>query len=534
MIKNIYKITFLITVLVMGSGCKKFLDINKSPANPQVVSAELLLAPIIFQMTNGTGQDNRIVWKITQDMVGTSTDVASRVWETHGFPAASDVGGVVWRMTYVNLGLNLENMINDAIANQKYEYAAIGYAIKAWSYQVCTDMYGPIILDAAYTPNMLAFPYQDQPDVYAKVREWGNLSIKYSKMTSPISYSAQLKSVSGDGIYGGDMAKWRKFVYGLFALQYSHLINKPNFASNLADSVKKYTDLSFVNDTEDATVYFTASIAADSNPLGLLQGLITSSTTYYGRPTTQILNYLTGGMRGTPTVSPKTSVDPRLTRMLTPLPTTGVYVGATPTQGSNTPLVPIVLGNLPAGTGSTYPGRYLFNDAARYPIMSYAQLQFAKAEAQFIKGEKADAYTSYIKGIRGHFDFYNLYGRASKTAPDPVLSDAEYNAYIASTEVAKGPADLTIMDIMGQKYVAQWGWAGIEQWCDIRKYHYRADVYRNYFQIPASDLAITGKYAYRFRPRYNSEYVWNANELAKWGALDRDYMTKETWFSLSN
>jgi hypothetical protein len=40
-----------------------------------------------------------------------------------------------------------------------------------------------------------------------------------------------------------------------------------------------------------------------------------------------------------------------------------------------------------------------------------------------------------------------------------------------------------------------------------------------------------GKLAYRCRPRYNSEYLYNVEALQKVGGLDLDYHTKEMWFS---
>jgi hypothetical protein len=544
--QKIYKMLTVATVLLVTSSCKKYLDINSNPAVPQVVQAELLLPPIEYQMSNGTSQDYLQVWKVTQNMGGVSADVSSRNWEQHTFTAGSDAGGVIWRMTYADLGLNLENMINDAVKNQKYEYAGIGYAIKAWAFQMTTDLYGPIILDEAYTVGQLKFHYQDQPAVYAKVREWGNLAIKYLNMTSPVSYTAALQGTTGDGIYGGDKTKWKKFVYALFALQYSHLRNKAEFATQYADSVNKYVDLSFTSEAEDASVAFNATSPTDSNPLGPSKGyFLTTNTGYYGRPTTTILNYLTGGVRGTAVANSSSSVDPRLTRMLPATPvitkvtgqpdvTSYVYQGITPGLGSSTPGVPLVLGVIP--TGSTlYPGRYIFTDKARYPLMTYSQLQFAKAEAMFVKNNKAEAYAAYTRGIRAHMDFYNRYGRTANT-PDPAITDAEINAYLGSSEVAKSAVDLNIADIMGQKYIAQWGWAGLETWCDLRKYHYEPTVFRTYYQLTPGELSTNnnGKFAYRFRPRYNSEYVWNLEELAKWGGLDLDYMTKETWFSQNN
>jgi len=537
----------MFALLLIGAGCKKYLDINKNPSVPQKVNAEILLPPIIYQMANGTSQDYRLLWKLTQNMVGVSTDASSINWEKHGYVSASDAGGVIWRMVYVDLGLNLENMLQDAIENKKYEYVGIGYAIKAWAYQMATDLYGPIILDKAFDETLLRFPYQDQPDVYAKVREWSQLSIKYLNMTSPVSVDGFLKGSSGDFIYKGDKAKWKKFVYALLALQYSHLRNKPEFATQYADSVIKYTDMSFVSESESALVQSTNISSTDGAVLGPGNLLLrpTSTTTYYGRPTTTIINYLTGGVRGLPLapsvvvppvtnpVTPASPVDPRLSRMIPPSTTAstlGQFIGVTPASAAAPTGLMHVYGPALA-TIPNYMGYYLFTDGARYPIMTYSQLQFAKAEALLVKGLTGPAYIAYINGIKGHMDFVNLYGRTSISATlPPAITVAERDAYLASSEVAPNASALTITDIMGQKYIAQWGWAGLEQWCDLRKYHYDAAIFKQYTQLTAGQL-YRGKYAYRFRPRYNSEYVWNQDELAKWGALNSDYMTYETWFS---
>lgn len=532
--QKLYKISMVVMVMIIATSCKKYLDINSNPAVPQVVKAELLLPPIQYQMTNGTSQDYRILWKINQNMGGTSSVAASLIWETQGFPIGTDVGGVIWRMTYVDLGLNLENLIKDAVENQKYEYAGIGYAIKAWAFQQCTDMYGPIGLDEAFIPAKLTFHYQDQPDVYAKVREWIGLSQKYLNMTSPLNYASTLSGVSGDYIYKGDKDKWRKFGYAVLALQYSHLVNKADFVSKYADSVTKYVDLSFANESEDATVGYTASSLSDSNPFGPQFGYIASGSTYYGRPTTTILGLLTGGVRGIATAGPTSSVDPRLSRYLpqgsTSSTTPGTtYLAITPTKGSTTTTVPIIYGNIPTGS-TVYNSRYIFSDKARYALMTFGQLQFAKAEALFLKGNTLDAYTAYIAGIRANMDFINQYGQYGIT---PVTA-AETSAYLASTEVAPNNSSLTLSDIMQQKYIAQWGWGALETWTDLRKYHYSPSIFKTYVLPPTLTLSSQngGKLAYRIRPRYNSEYVWNAEELAKWGGLDINYMTKEQWFSL--
>lgn len=524
------------TGLLTVAGCKKFLDINKNPSNPQVPKAEIMIPRIIFQMANGTSQDYMQLFKVIQFW---SSAIDNDTFERHGMPGTgSDVTGVVWRMNYADLGLNVEDMIKDGIENKKYEYAGIGYAIKAWSFQMTTDLYGEIILDEAFTdPNKLTFRYQYQRDVYERVREWSVLAIKYLEMKSPQDYSGALAGPSGDFMYRGDVNKWKKFVYGNLALHYGHLINKPNFASTYADSVLKYVDLSFANNSEDATVKFTASNSDDSNVFGPMTGdFFSTLNTNNARISSTILALLTGGVRGVPAVDPTTSLDPRLSRLLTPTivagtpPTPGVYKGNTPTKGTVAPgVTPHVFGPPTGITTAPYAGKYLFSDKSEYVIMSYTQMLFAKAEALFIKGDKVNALAAYQAGIRSHMIFINTYGKAGNTN----ILTPEIEAYMASSEVAQTANDLKISDIMNQKYIAQWGWAGLEQWCDLRKYHYDPMVFTQYYQLSGSEFATNngGKYAYRFRPRYNSEFAWNRSELDKWGGLAANYNTVETWFS---
>jgi hypothetical protein len=540
--RKVYITLMAVMLFIIAPGCKKYLDINSNPVTPQIVKAELLLPPMEFQMHDDIWQDqSRTISKVTQNFAGVSTVDAALLWERHGYTYNSDAGGVAWRMAYFDMGLNLENMINDAVANQKNEYAGIGYAIKAWTYQITTDQYGPIILDDAFKNNTLTFKFQDQDEVYPKVREWCFQALKYMNTPSPISYTATLQGASGDGIYKGDMTKWKKFVYAVLATQYGHLVNKTDFKTKYADSVIKYVDLSFANETEDPTVFFQAAGTADVNLAGPTNaGSSTSGvlnvSTYYCRQTSTILGLLTGGVRGTPAVGPTTSLDPRLSRYLTPGTSTGgtgnptgtTYIAVQPTKGSTQTTVPNILGSLP--TGSTlFNGRYIFTDRARWPIMTYAQMQFIKSEAAFIKGDVNTAYTAYINGIKASMDFYNQYGR-TQSIPDPAILASDVTTYLASSEVAQTAGTLTIADIMQQKYIAQWGWGSIETWCDLRKYHYNPAVFRTYFQLTGTDLQYL-KYKYRCRPRFNSEFVWNAAELTKFGGNLATYETQDVWFN---
>jgi hypothetical protein len=75
-------------------------------------------------------------------------------------------------------------------------------------------------------------------------------------------------------------------------------------------------------------------------------------------------------------------------------------------------------------------------------------------------------------------------------------------------------------------------------WMDMRRYHYTEvdpvsgkQVYPGF--APPTNLYPDngGKVAYRIRPRYNSEYVWNVPGLTAIGAMDPAYHTVEMWIT---
>lgn len=505
-----------------GVSCKKFMDINFSPSFPQEVSAELYLSPIIYQIANGYGQDQRIINKFTQAMLGYSTDRASYIWEQHSYPGGiSDVGGVMWRMVYFNHGKNLENLLADAKASKKYEFAAIGFAIKAFDYQLLTDYHGPVVLDGAYEEKRLQFEYKDQPDVYKRVQLWCDSALYFLDQKSFSDNKALLNKY--DYIYNGNMERWRKFIYGVKAMNYARYINKPDFIQNYADSVMKYTALSFSSEADNATVKFTGTNSNNSNVYGQDQALLNSS--YYNRAGAPILRYLTGGVRGDVIDEAKSSSDPRLSRMLK-FNADSIYLGAMPDGRAANTAVPAV-GNF-----------YMFKNKTDFPIMTYSQMQFIRAEVALKKGEKSIAHEAYLNGIRGHMTFVNKYTQirdenADETLNRTVITNPEIEAYMDSTEVAQTPEELTLTDVMGQKYIALWGWGGYDIWVDMRKYKYDPIIFRQFEQLSGVQL-FHNDYTYRVRPRYNSEYMWNAEELEKWGAMEPTYIIKPLWFVLSD
>jgi hypothetical protein len=172
------------------------------------------------------------------------------------------------------------------------------------------------------------------------------------------------------------------------------------------------------------------------------------------------------------------------------------------------------------------------------PVITYAQLQFVKAEAAYRSGNKALALAAYTNGISAHIDFVNARNSDNGQSPTQITS-AEKAAFLAAPAIVPAsPNDLTLTRIMSQKYIAQWAWGHNEIWMDLRRYHY-TDI------DPASGQQVfpgfappttlypdnAGKVVQRIRPRYNSEYVWNRASLDVIGGLATDYHTKPLWIT---
>jgi len=230
--------------------------------------------------------------------------------------------------------------------------------------------------------------------------------------------------------------------------------------------------------------------------------------------------------------------DPRMRRMLAPAPD-GQYRGLNPNVSGFGALTATTRPNNPYGYPSTpaagATGLYLFDDKAKHPAMTYSQLQFIKAEAQYRAGDRAGALATYRNAISTHIDFVNARIADGGQTPLPI-SAAEKAAFLASPSVVPAAAALTLTHIMSQKYIAQWSWGHNELWTDMRRYRYTnvdaasgRQVYPG-FSPPATlynDNA--GKLVYRIRPRYNSEYIWNVPGLEAIGGTAADYQTKPTW-----
>lgn len=553
--KNILIKLMLFSFLVVSiAGCKKFLNINSDPDTTQNPSNSSVFPAMLSGIPRGVQYDARYMSKYVQNLLASSNG-NNDTWDRHGFLLNSDASGDIWRQTYYGLGANLNYIIKNGVDKEQYDFAGAALVLKSLMFQMATDYHGEIIFKEAFKEGTYYFKYDSQYVVYQGIDSMCRLADEYLKQaeTRPVTMG------NSDLSYNGNIAKWRKLNYAILAKNFHRYANKSGLYQ--PDSVIKYCDLSMTSVDDDFVIPFDATKNDDSNFYGTYRNNLSSF-----RQSNFIVKLLDGTTLANS--SNPADRDPRMAQMLSASQDTtngnGGYRGVDPAQGdpfsaltgnyavgstnwiNARKRVAAVWGdslyaNPSASSFSTAYGKYLFRDKAVMPVITYPEMQFIKAEAAFKKGIKSVAHDAYLAGIKGHFDFINrsyssLRGDVNLYTGSPISATARAN-YLASNNV-KSEANFTITDIMLQKYIALWGYGFLETWVDLRRYHYidldpqtGEQVYKN-FNFPASFYVYNNnKPVYRVRPRYNSEYVWNLDQLKILGADKLDYHTYECWFS---
>jgi len=522
--KKGYSILLAGAVTLSAASCANdFLDVNTNPNAPQVVTANLYLPPMVHWLISSPQFDGRFVARYTQQWTQAVGVTSLTTWDRMGYDPSSDNGAQQWRDVYWTFGQNLVDMNTKAEAEERWDLLGVGKILKAWGWQALTDLHGEIIVKEAIDQSKFSFGYDSQEYAYQEVQKLLNEAIVLLAKTDGAVSQAYL--AKGDKLYNGDRAKWTKFAYGLLALNLNHYSNKASYKP--ADVIAA-VDKSFASNADDALLTYPNTQNDDINFWGRTRGNL-----HNFRQTRFIVGLMDSTVFGV--------VDPRMSRILAPS-ADGQFRGLDPNVLNFGALTaaqqPNNLHGYPGTGGSQLPGRYLFDDKAKVPNMTYAQLQFVKAEAAYRMGDKATALAAYRNGISAHIDFVNSRNADNNQTPTQIPL-AEKNAFLAAPSVVPSAAGLTLTHIMSQKYIAQFGWGHNELWMDMRRYHYTdvdpasgRQVYPGF--TPPTNLYPDngGKIVQRIRPRFNSEYVWNRDGLQPIGGLDLDYHTKTLWIIL--
>ena len=554
---NILKTTLFLTgfcLLGMASCKKKIDEAYLNPNAPVIVPIETILPGVIGGLSayNSAAGSNYGV-QIDDVLLGRyiqywGSTASGENYGSMGGTISNDNTGGIWATVYYGHGQNVNRIIQWGTEQQKWDFVGVAQAIRAWDWLELTNQYGEAILKEAFNTSQSQFNYDSQPEFYDSCRVICHRALSNLSRTDGNVSPANLAQ-SDAYFLGGNINKWKKFVYGILARSYIDLSSKTIFTTNgYADSVIKYANLSQSSNADNALATF--STVNSSNGFN----------SYFGPTRSNIGTMRQGGyiadlMSGLNAGAFTGVTDPRTWYMLSEN-ANGTFKGVSPWLGMSQYLSGTTpTSNYPKNfwrhptqnstTGTNDSAKYVYSNGGPWPMMTASEMQFSLAEAAFRKGDKTTALTAYTNAISLNFDMLTT-TYASKIPASKVITPAMKDAYMSNASVVPtSSANLTLTMIMLQKYIALYGWGTHQTWTDMRKYHYTdidpstgGQVYANFTPPPTSPINYltstnNGKYAYRCRPRYNSEYLYNVPELTRIGAYQNlDYITYPCWFTL--
>ncbi|HVZ97584.1 MAG TPA: SusD/RagB family nutrient-binding outer membrane lipoprotein [Chitinophagaceae bacterium] len=582
--KTIYIVLGCIFVISLAS-CKKWLDVNTDPDNPNNQS-------VLIQ--------NRVPWiehfyQYTAGVTNYRTSLIAGVYYSNSASSSSNAFATTWQCSnaasttpyqtwFVEVSSNVVDLYNSAEKQGAYHYMAVADVFNALGYMEMLDLYGEMPYTQAGTGNPSPKP-DDGKTIYNGCMAHLNEAISLFNKTQEAGAPSL---ASGDLWNGGDVSKWIKLCWGLKARYMLKLSKKADLFN--ADSIL-YCLSQGPQSNADNTI---GPGLNNSTVTDYLEGdpVVTNGNfdyAAYGNAirTSQYYYNLLTNMRGSGVIDPRMSKIVPASMANVKLNSSGQVSSYTwnrsigvdsygaaarlqkggPTSiqtaayavtdktiaytiADGTDLANFIAAQQQAGraytvdgnkVSVTYPAGSIYinssnyvyagdtvyvnmrsnalatsgnpnqpaNDVNWYPsldaynagvvgstgsfqvrpvsdqeILTYHEMCFIKAEVYMRKGDPADAYTAYLAGIRAHMDMMQAKltewqgagfdkNAAGATIPDMEPMDQnDIDAYLASNAVAQSQGDLTMSDIMLQKYIAMG--CSIENWNDMRRFDFSA------------------------------------------------------------
>jgi len=207
------KYILLVSLLVMGStSCKKFLDVNTDPDNPNnqsvLVQNRLPWIQHFYQYSSGVTNYRTSCQSGVFYSNSASPNSFSTTWACTN--ANSTTPYQTW---FVEVSSNLVDLYNTAAKQGAYHYMAAADVFHALGYMQMLDLYGEMPYTQAGTGNPSPKP-DDGKTIYngcmAKLNEAISLFSKTQDASVPTL-------ATGDLWNGGDVNKWIKMCWGLKA-----------------------------------------------------------------------------------------------------------------------------------------------------------------------------------------------------------------------------------------------------------------------------------------------------------------------------
>jgi hypothetical protein len=329
------------------------------------------------------------------------------------------IGNNTWNTLYAGVLADIEVLIKQATEAGNSHYAGIAKVMKAYNLGIATDLWGRIPYSEAIKGSENTTPkYDNQQDIYTA------LQTILDEAIADLAKSSVASPAGDDMLYGGDVTKWTKTAWALKARYYNRLskVDPNGSATNALTAIgNAYSDAS-------ENCIFTSFTTASTGEHPWFQ----ESNDRSHHAVSQTFGNLLTGLN-----------DPRLNTFVGEIPAGGrVYAPNGSAQNDQS-------GNLYSRASSA-----IVNATAPLQLVTFDEMKFIEAEANLRLGNQAAANTAYQAAVT-----------AAMTRQG--VATADITTYLAQASVS--PANVTLNEIITQKYISFWLFQPIEAYNDYRR-----------------------------------------------------------------
>ena len=247
------KLSYIILFGLTLTSCSDTLDdINKNPN-----ATETPLAP--YLLTGSLKQGADLYWGSENNFNSSLLFVQHWAKIQYTEPDRYDVSNTsftsLWNTGYATLITDLNTIINFPDAQANSNYKGIALTLRSWTFLLLTDAYGSITYKEA--GQKVTAAYNTQKEVYTGLLE------DLAKAQSLLGTTNG--TVTGDLVYKGDVAKWKRYVNSLRLRIALRIADKePALAKQAA--IEATTDPAGVLSSNNDTFKFTYIASPQQNP----------------------------------------------------------------------------------------------------------------------------------------------------------------------------------------------------------------------------------------------------------------------------
>lgn len=385
--------------------CNSWIDsgLNTDPTSPKDGSFAVVLPTTQVGMAYVLGGDlGRYTSLITQHNVG----VDRQHLGIYQYVIKENDLDNAWRFNLYGGPMNdLYILMKKADDTKSPHYKGICQVMMAHAVGTVTDLWGDVPYSKAFEGSDAISPgYDTQEAIYTSIA-----AMLADAIANLNAASSTFKPGSDDRIYGGDLAKWKMAANALAARYAIHVIKRNPAAGAVALSAVAGA---FASNADDMQFAF-GSVETQANPWYQFTTQRAGDLNF-GETLSTLMNGLS---------------DPRRP-FYAVVDDSGTYSGLSQ------------MGPLYASINSPIP------------FITYTEVKFIEAEAQFRAGNMTEAHAAYVAAVTASLE------RSGVAA-------ADVTAYLAQASVDGGAAGLTLDRIMTQKYIAMY--SQCESWVDWRR-----------------------------------------------------------------